>query len=218
MRGGVVNIYTPEQLKAMTVEEIHAAIDRDIYENAWERQSKENVAFKGKNRAVRMESALFLCPECKKIGTLKGDGNKIKCSCGFEREYTEYGAFEPSKPFENIYEWDIWQSECLKNGDYVRNEEFLFSDKEATLTEIFENHRYEELHTDTLVQHEDKLMFGEYEFLLSDISSMSLVQTSVLLFTHKNKYYEFKTDGFINLRKYLQTWQTYTEQIKIKEN
>ena len=73
------------------------------------------------------------------------------------------------------------------------------------------------LHTDALVQHEDKLVFGEYEFMLTDISAMSLVQTSVLLFTYKNKYYEFKSDGFVNFRKYLQTWQNYTEQVKIKE-
>ena len=218
MHGRIVNVYPPEELKKMSVEEIEALINKDIFENAWERQANDPVSYWGKNLAVRIESALYLCPICKQIGTLEGNGDFVTCSCGFKREYTTYGSFEPSVPFKNIYEWDIWQSECLKNGDYVRNEEFLFSDKEVTLTEIFENHRYEELHTDTLVQHEDKLMFGEYEFLLSDISSMSLVQTSVLLFTHKNKYYEFKTDGFINLRKYLQTWQTYTEQIKIKEN
>ncbi len=61
MHGGVVNIYSPEDLKAMSVEEILDAINKDIYENAWERQKSDPVAYKGKNRAVRMESALFLC-------------------------------------------------------------------------------------------------------------------------------------------------------------
>jgi len=217
MRGKIVNIYPPEEIKKMSIDEIEALINRDIYENAWERQAIEPVSYWGKDLAVRIESALYLCPECKQIGTLEGKGDFVTCSCGFKREYTTYGSFEPGVPFKTIYEWDMWQSRCLKDGDYVRNEEFFFSDKEITLTEIFENHRYEELHTDALVQHEDKLVFGEYEFMLTDISAMSLVQTSVLLFTYKNKYYEFKSDGFVNFRKYLQTWQNYTEQVKIKE-
>ncbi len=215
MRGGVVNIYTPEQLKTMTVEEIHAAIDRDIYENAWERQSKENVAFKGKNRAVRMESALFLCPECKKIGTLKGDGNKIKCSCGFEREYTEYGAFEPSKPFENIYEWDIWQRECLKNGDFNRGDT-LFTDTKITLSKILEGHKSEKLERGILTGNDEGITIGEHVFSYKDISSMSIIQTSILVFTHKEGYFELRADKkhYVNMRKYLFWHQNYLDGIK----
>lgn len=216
MRGNIVKIYSPEEIKKMSIPEIEELINKDIYENAWEKQAIEPISYCGKNLAVRIESALYLCPECKKIGTLQGNGDFVTCSCGFKREYTTYGSFEPSVPFKNIYEWDIWQSECLKNRDYVKNEECLFSDKEITLTEIFSNHRYEELHTDTLVQLDNKLTFGEYEFLLSDISAMSLVQTSVLLFTHKDKYYEFKSDGFVNMRKYLQSWQLYNANLTDK--
>ncbi len=207
MHGGVVNIYPPEQIKKMSVEEIENLINTDIYENAWERQEAEPIAYVGKERAKRIESALYLCPQCKQIGTLTGNGSFVECSCGFKTEYTEYGFFEPSIPFKTIYEWDKWQEECLKNGDYVKGEELLFSDKEITLTEVFANHRYEELTTDTLIQYENKLVFGEYEFILTDISSMSLVQTSCLLFTYKDKYYELKSDGFVNMRKYLQSWQ-----------
>ena len=38
VHGGVVNIYSPEQLKTMTAKEVTAAIQRDISEDAWERQ------------------------------------------------------------------------------------------------------------------------------------------------------------------------------------
>lgn len=215
MRGGVVNIYTPEQLKAMSVEEIHAAIDRDIYENAWERQEKENVAFKGKNRAVRMESALFLCPECKKIGTLKGDGDYIKCSCGFKREYTEYGVFEPSVPFKNIYEWDIWQRECLESGDFNRDDT-LFTDSKITLSKIHEGHKSEKLTNGILTGSEDSLSIGEYVFFYKDISSMSIIQTSILVFTHKDGYFELRADKkhYVNMRKYLFWYQNYVNGIK----
>ena len=215
MTGGVVNIYTPEQLKAMTVEEIHAAIDRDIYENAWDRQKSEPVAYKGKNRAVRIESGLYLCPECKKIGTLKGVKNKVKCSCGFEREYTEYGTFEPSTPFENILEWDNWQRECLIKGDYIHGDS-LFADEKLKLSEILEGHKSVKMGCGTLTQYEDRLTFGDTVLALEDISSMSIIQTSILVFTYKSKYYELRADkkNYVNMRKYLILWQNFTDGIK----
>ena len=215
MRGGVVNIYTPEQLKAMSVEEIHASIDRDIYENAWERQKAENIPYKGKNRAVRIESALFLCPECKRIGTLTGTGNLVKCSCGFTREYTEYGTFEPSAPFENIYEWDIWQRECLKNGDFNRDDD-LFTDSQITLSKILEGHKSEKLARGALKGNEDSISIGQYTFGFSDISSMSIIQTSILVFTHKNGYFELRAGKkhYVNMRKYLLWYQNYLDGTK----
>ena len=216
MHGGVVNIYPPEVLKTMSVDEILGAINRDIYENAWERQKSDPVAYKGKNRAVRMESALFLCPQCKRIGTIKGRGNEVICSsCGHKVTYTEYGTYEPKSPFENIYEWDMWQRECLKKGDYVHGET-LFDDRNVKLTEVLGGHKTKKITKDTLTQYSDKLKIGENEFLLKDISSMSIIQASILVFTCGSKYYELRTDKkqFINMRKYLFHWQNYNEEIK----
>ena len=215
MRGGVINIYTPEQLKKMSVEEILECINRDIYENAWERQNADPVAYKGKNKAVRMESALFLCPECKKIGTLKGVGDKITCSCGFCAEYTELGTYEPATPFKNIYEWDTWQKECLKSKDFIHGEEY-FSDHGVHLTELLESHKSNLITTDTLVQHEDRISVGKKEFFLKDISSMSIIQTSILVFTCGSSYYEIRTDKeqYVNMRKYLLFWKNYTDTLR----
>ncbi len=216
MHGGVVKIYTPEELKAMSVDQVLDSINRDIYENAWERQKQEPIAYKGKNRAVRMESALFLCPECKKIGTLHGVGDDIICNCcGHKVTYTEYGTYEPKSPFENIYEWDMWQRECLRNGDYVHGET-LFDDRNVKLTELLVGHKSKMITKDTLTQYGDKLKIGENEFLLKDISSMSIIQASILVFTCGSKYYELRTDKkqFINMRKYLFHWQNYNEELK----
>lgn len=215
MHGGVVKIYTPEELKTMSVEDILNAINRDIYENAWERQISDPVAYKGKNRAVRMESALFLCPECKKVGTLKGIGNKISCSCGYSAEYTEYGAYEPASPFKNIYDWDMWQRECLKNKDFIHEEEY-FSDENLHFTELYEGHKSKVVSKDTLVQREDRISLGDKEFLLKDISSMSIIQTSILVFTCGSSYYEIRPDKkhYVNMRKYLFFWKNYTDNLK----
>ena len=42
IRGKVAHVYTREQIKAMSVEEINAAIAEDLYEDAYDRQEKES--------------------------------------------------------------------------------------------------------------------------------------------------------------------------------
>ncbi len=71
MHGRVVNIYSPQELKAMSKDAVTEAIRRDIYEDAWQRQAEEPVAYRGNRRAEKMEAVLFLCPKCGGVGTLK---------------------------------------------------------------------------------------------------------------------------------------------------
>ncbi len=113
MQGGIVNLYTPDMLQNMSLQEIEDAVARDLYENAWERQKQHPIAYRGKDRAKHMETALFLCPKCYQYGTLHGEGNHIQCTCGLDLEYTEEGKFSPAQPFESILAWDEWQMECL---------------------------------------------------------------------------------------------------------
>lgn len=60
--GHPVGIYPPEKLKAMSPEEIDQLINKDIYEDAWERQKAEHIRFKSRRRAEHMETALFNVP------------------------------------------------------------------------------------------------------------------------------------------------------------
>ena len=79
--GHPVGIYPPEELQTMTAQEVNDLITRDIREDAWERQRQDPVPYRGKNRAEGMERAVFLCPRCRRIGTLRTKGNRIFCSC-----------------------------------------------------------------------------------------------------------------------------------------
>lgn len=208
MHGGVVRIYTPEELKAMSFEEIAEAIKNDIYENAWERQEKENISYIGKNKAERIESALFMCPECKSIGTLKGVKDDVICSCGFKVTYTDKCTFEPSVPFKNTLEWDKWQMERLINKDFNHSLE-LFKDESVILNEILANHSSEEVLRGAMTQYEDKLTVGDMEFELEKISSMSIIKTNILVFTYLSRYFEIRAFEGTSLRKYLAWYQNF---------
>ena len=153
-----------------------------------------------------MERVTFLCPRCKKIGGLKGRGNRISCNCGFETKYTELCSFDPPEPFENIYEWDKWQLEKVKNLDFV-HDDILFSDDNMTLSEIGSNHEEKTLATGVASMSKDALMCAGHSFPLEKIENMSIVQASILLFYMEGKYYQIRANEPRCHRKYLTVWQ-----------
>ena len=110
MTGRFVNRYTAADLKKMTEEQILEAIDRDIYEDAYERQKVRLDRFRGKNLAESIETALYLCPGCRRIGTIRSEGERFFCECGLSGVYTETGFLEgESLPFSAITDWGRWQ-------------------------------------------------------------------------------------------------------------
>jgi len=114
INGVVVNTYTSAEIKAMTVDEVYDVIKRDLYEDAYKRQKENPCLYTGKGLAENIETVLYLCPECKEIGTIKSGGDRFYCGCGLEGVYTDTGFLEGEKlPFSTITEWDLWQAEQL---------------------------------------------------------------------------------------------------------
>lgn len=207
MYGHVVNTYTPERLKAMTPDEINEAINRDIYEDAWERQKKNPVRYRGRSRAEAIETVLFICPKCKRIGTVRGKGHKVYCDCGFTTSVTEYGMFEPAQPFENIAQWDQWQMECLKNGGYAPEAKML--DEKMVLYRFSEDGQKEKLGQGTLRLEQNVIWFEDRAFDLAQITNLALIQKKMIVLTYADHYYEIRAAKPLCLRKYLAAWHNY---------
>ena len=205
--GHPVGVYPPERLREMTPKEINAAIERDIAEDAWERQRLSPVYFRGRRLAEGLERALYACPGCKRIGTLYTENDRVLCSCGFESRYTETGFFAPETPFADIAAWDRWQRELLRSRDFVHEGEALFSDGGMELLCIGTDHSERPLGVGTLRQYEDSLVFEGRRFPLGEIDSMALVQTHLLLLSFHGDYYQLRTRAGANLRKYLEVWK-----------
>lgn len=212
MHGHIVNTYTQEDLKGLTGAQITELINKDIFENAWERQKTEPVRFKGKRLAENIDVALFMCPKCKRLGTVHGEGDHVKCSCGLDIVYTEYGTFEPGEPFENMHQWDVWQHEALKNGSYDRENSRLQDDGLA-LMEIDDEHGEREAVSGTLEFLPDRLKIADAEFPFAEITSMALLQRRKLVFTHMDKYYELRREAPLCMRKYLACWNFFKSEI-----
>lgn len=211
MLGRVVNVYTPDQLKKMTPAQIEEIMNRDIYEDAWERQKADPVKYKSRHLAESLEVALFMCPQCKKVGTLTGKGSAISCTCGFTRKITEYGVFDPAIPFENIAQWDEWQHEHLKNGDFDHAAD-LFSDENVTLFRLFADTTETQITAGAMSTDGENLTVGEKTFPLAEISDMALIQRKRLALMCGEDYYELRADRPRCLRKYLAVWRNAAEK------
>ncbi|MCR5137021.1 MAG: 1-acyl-sn-glycerol-3-phosphate acyltransferase [Oscillospiraceae bacterium] len=208
VHGHPVGIYPPELLKGMTPNEINTLIERDIREDAWERQRDDPVAYPGRHRAEGMEQAFCLCPRCRRIGTLRTRDIRIFCDCGLDLTYTETGFFLPDTPFAHPGEWDRWQTAQLRTGNFVRPDSGpLFSDTDVTLCQIVSDHRDRVLEQGDLALYEDRLICGSRSFPLQDISSMADVLANRLLFSFDGGYYEIRARHPVCLRKYIELWK-----------
>ncbi len=202
MYGRIVGVYSPEALKAMSRDEVQAVIERDIYEDAHQRQQENPVAYGKRRRAERLETVLFQCPACEKFGKLTSRGNFLRCGCGAKWEYTAFGRFEPVAPFETVAQWDEWQRKALDAPTVPR-----FREKNAVLYTLGGEHDQKVLGKGELVLKDDVLTCAGHSFPLEEISTMALITTRRMLFTVGNSYYEVIMDEACGLRKFLLRWK-----------
>lgn len=128
--GFIKKVISPEELQNMSTDELLEVVKSNLRVNAYEVQQKQNIKYVAKDKAVGIESLLYVCPKCKKISTLKGVGDIVKCSsCDFEATYDDYGYLKGS-PVERLDELDKQQKEFIKTIDFdkFKDDEIITSD------------------------------------------------------------------------------------------
>ncbi len=187
VRGAPVNVYTEEQLKAMSVDEIYKIIVDDLYEDAYARQLENPKPYKSKRRAERMENLLFTCPDCGAYDSITSSGDTFRCTkCGMSVKYDEYGMLDhPS--FKTVKELSDWQkSEAEK--DVINGASYVCEN--ATLKTV-DNYHIEHLVTEGRVEMtRDKLVCGDVTFNMDDISVLAMHGQNAIVFTANGEYYE----------------------------
>ncbi|MBQ3025485.1 MAG: 1-acyl-sn-glycerol-3-phosphate acyltransferase [Spirochaetaceae bacterium] len=216
MHGSIVNIYNKEDLEKLSPEEITDLVKKDLYEDAYQKQSQTPIAYKGKNLAEGIEHALCLCPECKQIDTLFSKKNSVFCkNCDFTTSIDIYGYFDENCKFKTVLQWDEFQQEELKKLIQEKSSEkseFIFSDDEVTLKTVKAEHQEEIIGTGKFSMFTDKFIFNsvkdEKEISLEipqkNIVDISMYGKQALVFSDNNgNYYELTSKNIINVRKYI---------------
>lgn len=206
MSGKLAQIYSPEQLKAMTEEEIYTSIQKDLYVNAYDDQKENPVAFYGKRPAEYLETILYCCPNCGKFSTLKSDDDQLFCSCGFHVRYNEYGYFElpgtsdPSgrmqesasapagsnekPPFTTILDWMDWQKkEIEKTAAAMKDlpgDTPIFCDRDQILYQVKRASHNTPLARGTLCLYKDRLSIENETGEVLEFPLESVIEVNVL--------------------------------------
>ena len=120
----LVRVIEPEELAAMSVDEIYAAICEALSFNEMEYQRENHFSFKGHDLLEGAERMLYQCPKCGKMMTMKSEGDSIFCTaCGYRVTMNAEGFFEGDDVvFDSFDQWDDWQREqavrLVREGNY----------------------------------------------------------------------------------------------------
>jgi len=187
IRGTVANTYSAEFLKTKTAEEVLELIERDLYEDAYQRQKENPRRYTGNNQAKGIETVLYLCPGCEAFGLIESESNNFSCDCGLGGIYTETGFLDgDSLPFKTITEWDRWQTEQLVRIVRSAGYEPICTDKNQKLFEV--RPAIDKALVGEGIMYIDRSMFhcaGKH-FPLDSIARFAVVGQMVLLFALKD--------------------------------
>ncbi len=131
-----------KQVIELSEDEIYQKLLEYIHHDEVEYQRKHmNVIYSDK-KAEHIGHALYLCPECNAIDSIRAQGNDFFCSkCNYDIHIDDFGFFERKTEgnlhFDNIRDWNKWQEKCLVN--YVNDKlnissnDILFEDKNSNI-------------------------------------------------------------------------------------
>jgi len=205
MEGRVVGQYSAEEIKSMSANEVYSIIKRDIHEDAYQRQKLNPIPYRGEDLAEHIEIALYMCPLCKKTGTIQSRGDSFFCGCGLSGLYTETGFLEGENlPFSTIAEWDQWQAEQFTAMVRNAGDEPICMDKDQKLFLI------KPLGESILVEeglmqiNKTELKCASQVFLIQNITRYAVVDRMTLTFALSNgAMYEVRSGTPRNVLKYI---------------
>ena len=208
--GRVTGYWPADRLRSMTAEEIDALIAEGIREDAFETQREKRIPVRVREKRMldRIDALLFLCPQCRGIGTLRGRGRILSCGCGLAVRVDRCMMPDGKSPFPDFTAWDDWQVETL--GEMARKDRsFRLTEgrDDLMLTEISGEGRPRAAARGNLSMDRDALRIGDTVLPAAGIRDMATLQKRKLAISTEDHYYELQAPETLCLRKYLLFWQ-----------
>ncbi len=219
LHGRLVHEYTVDALKEMTDEQINEAICRDLYEDAYERQKEERIAYRGKNLALGLESTIFMCPKCGEIGNMHSIKDRFYCDCGFSSVYDVYGEVTD----EEAHKYTVTELDAMQRAGLVElakekcMDEPFFSDV-VTWYEIGINHEVVRTEEGTLVAYKDRIEFQGKSISYEKIQGVAVYSRNFLNLHVEDMsgHVEIKADKMFSALKYYYLYELHTEGLHNK--
>lgn len=212
MRGYPIRVYSPEELARMTPDEVNEAIARDIGEDAYLRQAEDPVAYHGRRLAQGLENALYMCPDCGKVGMLHGEGSLFSCACGLRTELDEMG-YLSGGPFHTVDEWGQWQKDKLRDLILRGDTAELFRDEGQEIIRILPGHQTAPVQQGTLSVSRAGLSLNNFALQWSQVLGVEVFgKNSVVFSDDHGNHYQLRSQKERSGLKYLDTYRIMAQE------
>ena len=208
--GEVVNVYSRDEIKKMSVDEIYEHIKEDLSFNIYDEQKINPQIYSADSPAESAEIILYACPKCKQIGTLTSKNDKIFCECGFEASVDNYGFWHSEDMwFDDIVRWDKFQKGVLKElADKKKGtDELLFGDSEQIVYTLENENRVLQSERGNVSLYGDRIEITAENSVdsvpLENIKKISIASKMNLLIVTDKTYYEIHSKAPRSAIKYV---------------
>ena len=215
MKGHIVNIYSSDDIRNMSRDELTDCINRDLHENAYETQRRNMYAYKGKRLAEGLENYLVKCSCCGAFDSMVTEDDRFRCTeCGQSGTYTPEGFLKgEGLRFDSVYDWGVWSEK--ETSAYIKEYEGdgpVFCDEYVCLYEVLQDHSRVDLSAGEVKGYKDRLEIGEEQLCFEDISGMDMLYYGkTLVFTYKKRHLAITGERFHAI-KYQKLFDSYRKE------
>jgi hypothetical protein len=198
--GEINKIISQADLSKMSDEELTKTIKQGLNVSVFDiPETKRN--YRGKNRAHFLERALFVCPDCKKMSTLKSLQHELTClSCGYSVTYMPNFTFKlnhGTTKLETVKAWYDFEKNYIANQDFINlpTTHLITSDSGIEVLLNIRNKRKEHLLKDGVVEiynNRFEIFNKSVKIIISfeEIIALAVHAKNRLLISTKNHYYQ----------------------------
>ena len=142
----IYRLFTREELRSLTAEEIRQRAEAALSFDAYAEQESLQIPYRGGNNVEGLEQVVYQCPVCRKKYAIQASKNVLRCdACGFTASADRFG-FLHSTPDGPRY-ISQWNREILQLLADTISEQETFSLPCAVYTLNTAQHRFEEAGT-----------------------------------------------------------------------
>jgi len=208
MTATVTRVLQPEELDALSADQVNEIILQELSFNEIEYQRRVQGVYKGRQKAEYLESVLFYCPQCKRMDGLRSQGNDFFCECGMRVRFNDINFFDRVSNAQNIPDnilgWSREQLEYIKDFDYSGfSNTPVFSDKNVRLSKTVKSKKDEFLGEGSMSLYNDRIEICGRAFPVAEITDIALQGVKRFLLYTKEGAFVADVPPRTNLMKYM---------------
>ena len=232
MEARIARILEPEEIKAMSDEELLQAVKDGLYQDDAEYVKRTGQRYFHRRNAEYLERVLYVCPECG-LSRFYSEKKEVRCEkCGSSYKLLPDLTLEKTKEsgrgFTTVGEWFEYQQDYIRGLDLsvLPKDKPLYEDRGQFSHVVLESHK-EILREDALIRlYPDRITIGEDEapagvsedggkdcfpkvFPFSDVLAASAVGRNKLNVYLGRELYQVKADVRFNAVKYVNLYYRY---------